>query len=545
MDSIESKINTLQQSIKELRPGCEKSTIDKLLDEVAKCEWLIRLVSDSVLKAVLQDKLLFMRDALMTIGQFAQQSSDDQIIKLDPSMLKMGPEIGRGSYAVVYKAQLDGTPVAAKIIKNAHESVIKAVMSEANTMNKIRQPNMVRYMGAFSTGTGEVVIVSEFCDGDLKHLGPMRSDPNFLSNAVKWFCQAARGLAYMHDVLHMVHQDIKPANILLKNGEAQIADFGFTVSADELLKDERKGTPYFMAPELWIAGKEYGYPIDVYALAITMYSVLTDNKLYPGVTSPEALRNMVLTGQRPDFSLVKMEIPASLRFLIEKCWAGDASARPKMREVYEALKSIFLETIIPSNSLAFRFWITNFGDELIDKVSAEKLLNALPGGANPVTRRQRMLLLRLEDVNSMVSLKTIDDMVNWYGNWFDESTLNGICGILESNPWFVGLMDQKEAENRINNQWMRTREPCFLIRCSKTNSKLYPYTITMLDTTTGTICNHRVSRAADGCLYCLSLGNRGDLPVNEKDIFLLMTKLAQKGVIPPKPYVPIYVSESY
>jgi len=484
-----------------------------------------------------------MRDALLTIGQFAQKT-DEQVIRLDPAMLKMGPEIGRGSYGVVYKAQLDGTPVAAKVIKSTQEAVIKSVLSEANTMNKIRQPNMVRYMGAFSTSPEDVVIVSEFCDGDLKHLGAIRSNPNFLTCAVKWFCQAARGVAYMHDVLHMVHQDIKPANILLKNGEAQIADFGFTVSADELLKTERKGTPYFMAPELWLRDKKYGYPVDVYALAITMYAVLTDNKIYPGVASPEMLGNMVLTGQRPDFSLVKMAIPLSLRTLIEKCWAGDPDARPKMREVYEELKSIYLETIVPANTLAYRFWMTNFGDELVDKISAEKLLNTMPGAANPAVRRERMILLRVEDVNTMVSLKTIDDMVNWYGNWFDEAILHGICGILESNSWFVGLMDQKEAENRINNQYARTKEPCFLIRCSKTNSRLYPYTITMVDRMSGTICNHRINRAADGSVYCVSLGG-GGLPISERDVFLLVNKLIERHAIPPKPYIPVYVSDSY
>lgn len=49
----------------------------------------------------------------------------------------------------------------------------------------------------------------------------------------------------------IVHRDLKPANILLSDGDkAKIADFGFAIKAEELLKPSKYnvGSPLYMAP---------------------------------------------------------------------------------------------------------------------------------------------------------------------------------------------------------------------------------------------------------------------------------------------------------
>lgn len=49
----------------------------------------------------------------------------------------------------------------------------------------------------------------------------------------------------------IVHRDMKPANILLKNGLIKIADFGFAKQSDNncFLKTIL-GTPLYMSPQL-------------------------------------------------------------------------------------------------------------------------------------------------------------------------------------------------------------------------------------------------------------------------------------------------------
>ena len=46
-----------------------------------------------------------------------------------------------------------------------------------------------------------------------------------------------------------MHRDIKPQNILLHNSKVQLADFGFAIKIDKIIKDGYKiGTPLYMSP---------------------------------------------------------------------------------------------------------------------------------------------------------------------------------------------------------------------------------------------------------------------------------------------------------
>lgn len=91
----------------------------------------------------------------------------------------------------------------------------------------------------------------------------------------------------MHDVANTVNRDIKPDNMLFmtqeggtdrKGDRAQIADFttvtkgpegemDFSVSGD-------MGTMCFQPPEVFAAAKFRAKPLDVWALGVSIYSVV-------------------------------------------------------------------------------------------------------------------------------------------------------------------------------------------------------------------------------------------------------------------------------
>jgi tetratricopeptide (TPR) repeat protein len=95
----------------------------------------------------------------------------------------------------------------------------------------------------------------------------------------------------------LVHQDLKPANVLLYTGkagipEAWIADLGVTDDISELAKDARRvgGTPSYMAPEqLQGRPQEVGPWTDIYAIGIMLYEALSGTRPHKGDGRKELL----------------------------------------------------------------------------------------------------------------------------------------------------------------------------------------------------------------------------------------------------------------
>jgi serine/threonine protein kinase len=163
-----------------------------------------------------------------------------------------------------------------------------------------------------------------------------RPNPNF--GPTEW-TKAIFGIAATMSILHsknVIHRDLKPANIFLdENWEVRIADFGLAKFMNNRLNmTQAVGTPQFMAPELF-REENYTFPIDVYAYAVTVYSIFTnDTTLECGV-----LRNAVAFGQkicdghrlrRPHG---EREVPDAIWEMIESCWIQGPSQWPSFREI--------------------------------------------------------------------------------------------------------------------------------------------------------------------------------------------------------------------
>lgn len=93
--------------------------------------------------------------------------------------------------------------------------------------------------------------------------------------ARKLIYETFSGLKYLSDH-HIIHRDLKVANIFLSNGIAKIADFGFVrklKSPDERFKDINIGSPIYMSPE-GLLQNCYGPKTDVWAFGIFLYEIL-------------------------------------------------------------------------------------------------------------------------------------------------------------------------------------------------------------------------------------------------------------------------------
>ena len=99
---------------------------------------------------------------------------------------------------------------------------------------------------------------------------------NFLvRDVVKLGLDVLDGLQSCHDN-GVIHRDIKDDNIFVSNkGEYKIGDFGVSkILKDSSKAESLKGTPNFLAPEVYLGKEDYTKSVDLYSLGIVLYRLL-------------------------------------------------------------------------------------------------------------------------------------------------------------------------------------------------------------------------------------------------------------------------------
>jgi serine/threonine-protein kinase len=144
-------------------------------------------------------------------------------------------------------------------------------------------------------------------------------------------------LAFAHE-RGVVHRDIKPANILTQGAHALVTDFGVAKALSVSLPSTGLtsagiaiGTPAYMAPEQLAGDAAADQRVDIYAVGLLAYELVTGVSPFTGPSPRETLAAQLTRDPKPLHEL-SAEVPRTLSTLIMRCLAKDPADRPQTAE---------------------------------------------------------------------------------------------------------------------------------------------------------------------------------------------------------------------
>uniref|UniRef100_A0A4W6EPQ7 Dual serine/threonine and tyrosine protein kinase n=1 Tax=Lates calcarifer TaxID=8187 RepID=A0A4W6EPQ7_LATCA len=259
---------------------------------------------------------------------------------------KLGRELGRGQYGVVYLCDSWGGhyPCALKSVVPPDDKHWNDLALEFHyTRSLPKHERLVDLHGSVidhTYGSGSSIAVLLIMERLHRDLYTGLKAGLSLRERLQIALDVVEGIRFLHGQ-GLLHRDIKLKNVLLdKQNRAKITDLGFC-KPEAMMSGSIVGTPIHMAPELF-TGK-YDNSVDVYAFGILFWYLCTGSVKLPEAfekcSSKDQLWNNVKKGARPE------RLPSfdeECWQLMEACWNGDPSQRPLLGIVEPSLQSIMV-----------------------------------------------------------------------------------------------------------------------------------------------------------------------------------------------------------
>jgi Tol biopolymer transport system component/tRNA A-37 threonylcarbamoyl transferase component Bud32 len=249
-------------------------------------------------------------------------------------------ELGQGGMATVYLAHdlRHDRQVAVKVLRPELAASLgsERFLREIRIAAQLSHPHILPLHDSGEAG-GFLFYVMPYVDGESLRGRLDRMGELSVPEAVSILREVADGLAYAHE-RRVVHRDIKPDNVLLSGRHALVTDFGVAKAVSEATGRHSLttagvalGTPSYMAPEQAAADPHTDHRVDIYALGVMAYEMLTGRPPFVAPTAQEVLAAQV-TKTPESVGALRPSCPPILAQMIMRCLEKKPADRPQSAE---------------------------------------------------------------------------------------------------------------------------------------------------------------------------------------------------------------------
>lgn len=317
-----------------------------------------------------------------------------------------------GGIGLVYLARdmkLLDRKVVVKILKQSAletANLSRKFQQEKEALIRLDHPNIVRILDSGNLADGNPFMVMEYIEGYSLKRKLEEAKRLAFDEAANIIESVAEGLSVAHSK-KILHRDIKPANIMLTPQEegfdrVRLIDFGIARVEDSQVAQVTAtaisiGTLHYMAPEQLQGKSEQTPALDIYALGVVIYQMLTgelpfnpQNHVGMFLMQEEGVK--VLPGE------LRKDLPAEAEQILLSALEFEAEKRPQNARAFgRSLAKILRESVD---------YKTNRDGQipLIGKTAPANFI-----GANPFANLPTEPLIKKEELNhSVINTQTTE-----------------------------------------------------------------------------------------------------------------------------------------
>ena len=196
---------------------------------------------------------------------------------------------------------------------------------EIEVAARLQHPHILGVLDSGEAG-GFFYYVMPYVEGETLRDRLARTGELPVADAVRLLTEIAEALAVAH-AAGVVHRDIKPENIMLSGRHALVMDFGVAKAVTEASGRQQLttagvalGTPAYMAPEQASADPQMDQRVDIYALGVMGYEMLSGYPPFHGLNPQQTLAAHVTREPTP-LGVQRTGLSPTLEAVIMRCLA--------------------------------------------------------------------------------------------------------------------------------------------------------------------------------------------------------------------------------